>query len=130
MANSNNAILSLERLLAQLEHSVVESLQQGVSDMSTQITLEARSKNQPLPLSGTLSNTTLAMSDLKLTIAEMKETLNQVRSQLEESEHKSLEFANAQADAITNSAQLMNELEKNQANSEGGSASGRSSHSS
>lgn len=112
MANSNNALLSLEKLLAQLEHSVVARLHQGLSDVSAQIALESRSKNDPLPLSGPLSNTNLAMRDLEVTIAEMKETLSQVRSQLDEAEHKRLGFTNAQSNALTNSVQMINELEE------------------
>ncbi|WP_339733304.1 ATP-binding protein [uncultured Gimesia sp.] len=116
MAKSKNALLKLEQLTAQLEQSVVSKLHQALSEISAQITETHRREDQSLPPINVITNATLAMSDLQSTITEMKQTLVSVRSQLAESQQKSQDIAETQANALVNSAHIINELEETREN--------------
>jgi len=112
MTRSNKMFLRLDQLIAQVEQSVVAKLQQTLSEVSTQMNYKQRREEGSLPPVDVISNATVVMSRLESTIAEMKETLNQVRSQLDKSEHQNRERNETQSNAIIHSAHIITELEE------------------
>ena len=111
MTKTNKALLKLEKLTEQLEQSDVSKLHQCLSEISAQIAETHRRADDSLPPIQAISNTTLAMSELQTTIAEMKETLACLRNQIEENEQTQQDLLSARSNTLINSAQIMNELE-------------------
>lgn len=112
MPQSKNAILKLEQLTSQLEQSAVSKLNRALSEVSAQLVEKHRKEDKSLPPIKAITNATLAMSELQTTISEMKQTLGSIRSQLDDKEQRDREFSAVQANAIENSAQILNELEE------------------
>ncbi|QDT41581.1 Autoinducer 2 sensor kinase/phosphatase LuxQ [Gimesia alba] len=112
MTKSNHALLKLEKLTEQLEQSVVSKLHQALSEVSAQIIETYRREDESLPPIEAISNATLAISDLQTTIADIKQTLVNLRNRFDENRQKSREFTDTQANALVNSAQIINELEE------------------
>lgn len=119
MTRPQISFLPLENLILEIERSTVSKLNQALSDLHLLADMqllseqECQTKTQPKTSHETvLSNTTLALSHLESTLTIMKEVVNKLSSQFDETECKTQESANPPMSDNVDSGQVIDELQE------------------